>query len=105
MDPKSTSDLTSLVAKILAHPELVEQISSLLGENENPPAMRVATEGESEESEPIAQETASAIPRGTDKQENRKRLLTALRPFLSERRSRALDSVETVATLFDLGGR
>ena len=105
MDPKNTSDLTSLVSKILAHPELVEQISSLLGENESPSVMRAATEEESEGSEPIADEGASAIPRGNDKQENRRRLLTALRPFLSERRSRALDSVETVATLFNLGGR
>ena len=102
MDPKNTSDLTSLVTKILAHPELVEEITSLLGENES---ASDATERESEPKEPIKEETVSATPKSIDKAENRKRLLSALRPFLSERRARALDSVETVATLFDLGGR
>ena len=109
MDPNNTSDLTSLVSKIMAHPELIEQISSLMREEEAPPATRASTQSTETNAtgakETVSEQASNSLSEGTDKRENRKRLLAALRPFLSERRSRALDSVETVATLFDLGGR
>ena len=99
MQSKPSSDLTSLVSKILAHPELIEEISSLLTENDS-----TAVANEKKE-EPTVADTPPVRPKSSLKEENRRRLLAAVRPLLSERRARALDSVETVVTLFDLGRR
>ena len=92
-------DLSALVSKILEHPELVSQITGLLAEsapseNESPPITETAA--------PPAQPIETPISAEKGKQENRKKLLAALRPFLSERRRGALDSLETAATLFEI---
>lgn len=117
MDPKSTNDLTGMVSKILAHPELVKEISSLLTEKSTQSGTGTVAEsteqggaGYDKASAPEGQgdTTASGEPtgdEGSDKEKNRRRLLSALRPFLSERRARVLDSVETVAALLELRGR
>ena len=113
MDPSNANDLTSMVSKILAHPELVREISALLADKSEGDGVGEARQtsqkgdgydnGDTPKSETHEETSTGSTPTG--KEENRRRLLAALRPFLSERRSRVLDSVETVATLLDLRGR
>ncbi len=92
-------DLSALVSKILEHPELVAQITGLLAESTPSEAQSTAI---AETAVPPIEEIEAQISPGKSKQENRKKLLAALRPFLSERRRGALDSLETVATLFEI---
>lgn len=91
-------DFSLLVSKILEHPELVAQITGLLSESENESreneSIRVST--------PSITETAVEQPMDKSKHENRQKLLAALRPFLSEKRRGALDSLQTVATIFEI---
>ena len=95
MADSKEQDLSALVSRILEHPQLVSQITQLLSES--------GTKKEETEEVGVIEEVASAQPPPIkDKQENRKRLLSALRPFLSERRRGALDSLETVATLLEI---
>ena len=92
-------DLSALVARILEHPELVAEITGLLNET--------ATDEKEGERDTVDAPTAAEAPpesRGHPKNENRKKLLAALRPFLSEKRRGALDSLETVATLLEITG-
>ncbi len=100
-------DLSRMVSLIMQNPDLIRQIEALARQDAEAPA---------EESAEKAQQGQEASPETTDipvaalqasakKREKRTRLLSALRPYISEKRGKTLDTLIGMTDLFDLIGR
>ena len=104
---EGTMDLSNVVSMIMKHPELIETIANL-----------AKAEGSVDEAEhtartPLPHEEHSSpthsIPTFVEEHptetqgrgENRKRLFSAIRPFLSEERAKTLSGVEAVVSILD----
>ena len=106
---ENSMDLSSVVSLIMKHPELIEQIAALAKGEEASASGGASVDG------PVPTEptTSTAFSQGktleggeggtreVSKSENRKRLFSAIRPFLSEERARTLSSVEAVVSILD----
>ena len=87
-----THDLTKIVGLIMEHPEIVGQISALL-----------SPEGASEAAKDTAEVNATptvTAPK-SERKSDRARLLGAMKPYLSESRARAVDTMITVAEILE----
>ena len=97
-ETETKPDLSRLIGAIMEHPELIEQISHL--------ADKTATQSEESEKKDAPAVEASArapMPKAQKTEENqRSKLLYALKPYLSEKRSKAIDSMLTFAEIFDM---
>ncbi len=95
------TDLAGLVSAIMEHPDLIEQISRLAGGDSEPDTKKEDNDASSEVLEENASraEPVLAQPSGD---ERRSRLLYALKPYLSEKRARAIDSMLTFGEIFDM---
>ena len=90
-----TPDISRIISVIMENPDLIEQISSLV--KEAPP-----DEPKEIEETPAAEVEASALPSsGQDLRSRREHLLSALKPYLSDERQRAIDSMMTFADILD----
>ena len=107
---ENSMDLSSVVSLIMKHPELIETIAALAKSEGVLAPDEGATEGSADapigtESERMgeAQETMAQVRGGTvgEKRENRKRLFSAIRPFLSDERAKTLSSVEAMVSILD----
>lgn len=91
------NDVGKIVNLIMENPELVEKIRELAQGEEN-------TEGkdEAEEtaSEPVALHIPEAMPRRSATR--RTELLRALKPYLSEDRGKAIESMMSIADIIDM---
>ena len=88
-----TPDLSKIVGLIMEHPEIVGQISSLLSGGEEAASVPVI------ESKAPDQRINTEIKSG--KKSDRARLLGAMKPYLSESRARAVDTMITVTEILD----
>ncbi len=98
----SAPELSKVVSTIMEHPELIEQITRLVKEEPAPTSdiTDAADNGEPQPTEePVSAEHASAEISDSGK---RARLLYALKPYLSERRAKAIDSMLTFGEIFDM---
>lgn len=104
---ESTPDLSKVVSLIMENPSLIEQISGLVKSEmkENTTTPEEKNEGvPSEKSEKPPTEVAreaSVLPGGGTRQ-NRARLMSALKPYVSEGRQKALDSFLSIADILDM---
>ena len=96
-------DLSKIVNLIMENPTLIAEISALAKGDS------AKEEHTSAAPEPIAQTPAStpaSIPAGAlpiiSKSEKRQRLLSAMKPYLKDERSRAIDSMLSVAEILDM---
>ncbi|GEM_PF-6043543 len=124
-EEKSTRQLSALIDRLLAQPQLLEAVASLLRDVNQPSedvtdsrqeeveATASAANGQEEavqqEASPLSQEddktqqTAAHVPtQGIGMGERRHRLLSAIKPYLSAPRAKALDSIEAIAELMDV---
>lgn len=94
---QSTPDLSKIVSLIMQNPELIEQISALAkGDNES------VAEPE-EESTEISVPTSTAEPQSErSMRAHRHELLTAMKPYLSESRRTAIDSMASILDIIDV---
>lgn len=93
-----TPDLSKIVGIIMEHPELVGQISSLLSGGDAPSKLGQEVEVSTETKE------ASVPPKPptpSGKRSDRARLLGAMKPYLSENRARAVDTMITVTEILE----
>ena len=102
MSENGMPDLSRIVGLIMENPALIEQISGLLksqsAETENVPAEAVA---EPVTSEPAAEVPSATYPRESRRRSNRGRLLGSLKPYLSEKRASAIDTMISVTDILD----
>ena len=100
-------DLSSVVSMIMKHPEIIETIANLAkAEGESVSTERIAPIPDEQkepdtppESAPVSTIAHTALSQS--KGENRKRLFSAIRPFLSEERAKTLSGVEAVVSILD----
>ena len=98
-------DLSRIVSLIMQNPELIRQIEDLAKqdkENEIPENERALPPTQKEEMESVP---TAALPLQNAKREKRTRLLSALRPYVSEKRSKTLDTLIGAMDLFDIIGK
>ena len=96
-------DISRIISVIMENPDLIEQISSLVKEAppDEPKEVEETPAAEVEET-PSAEVEASALPSsGQDLRSRREHLLSALKPYLSDERQRAIDSMMTFADILD----
>jgi hypothetical protein len=104
---EGTPDLSRVVSLIMENPGLIEQISGLVKSEMKEEPRAQESESQVEKSEPavMQKETptkeASATP-FVGARQNRARLMSALKPYVSESRQKALDSFLSIADILDM---
>ena len=94
---ESTPDLSRIVNLIMQNPELIEQISALARSEQTDEAH--TEDVVKEDVETIAD--VSKTPR-RDMRSHRHELLSAMKPYLSEGRRSALDSMSSILDIIDV---
>ena len=96
---QQTPDLSSIVSLIMQNPTLIEQISALAKpkvESEVPEASEPEkTDGEA----PVSSAEATSVPL---MRSHRRDLLNAMKPYLSENRRMAIDSMSSILDVIDV---
>lgn len=98
---KDTPDLSSIVNLIMQNPALIEQISSLAkSKSESEESVDVSdakTEPAAVPDEPEAEASSAPLMRS-----HRHELLSAMKPYLSENRRAAIDSMASILNVIDV---
>ncbi len=114
-----TPDLSGIVNLILSNPKLIEEIREMANRKndasdmttaapqtpDTPLAERAAesTDDSAEKGDDGASESTAVFAAGAKAhRESRARLFSALKPYLSEERRRAVDSMQQIADLIDV---
>ena len=103
MSEKDSLDLGRIVGLIMENPQIIEQISALAKKNGEPE--QTATPPEPEATPKLAKVNSAIeseeIPAPAGKYE-RAKLLTALKPYVSSERAKAIDSMISLADIIDM---
>lgn len=94
---QDTQDLSTIVSLIMQNPSLIEQISALAKQKAVPEP--VAEEEQSPQKEELPATEASAVP---IMRSHRHELLNAMKPYLSENRRTAIDSMASILDVIDV---
>lgn len=96
-------DLSRIVNLIMENPKLIEEIKNLSSSENDSEEKGAVTEVVAEEAQ-TATETASsgAVRNESLNRIRRKDLLCALKPYVSEERGRAIDSMMSIADILDM---
>lgn len=94
---EGTPDISRIIKLIMDNPKLVEEIGEMVKTDKAPPEK----EDIAVDSTPKAPEIPTVAPEAP-KSRNRRELLFALKPYLSEKRSQAIDSMLTMAEVFTM---
>lgn len=91
----SNPDISKIVSLIMENPQLIEQISNL--------AKSEQTNAQEESGEAIVPTNTVIEPsgEGNRKSNTRSQLLRAMKPYLSEGRGRAIESMLTISGILD----
>ena len=106
MSDQENFDLGKIVGIIMENPQIIEQISSLARQSEGSAATRreeARVQEKADQQERTA--TASAEPTYSAQsiaRENRAQLLGALKPYVSDERAKAIDSMISIADIIDM---
>ena len=87
-----TQDLSKIVNLIMQNPSIIKEISALASK---PPS------DEGEEITEAVPEVSEEKPTHSEKSERRVKLLSAMKPYLSEGRAKSIDTVLTIADVLD----
>lgn len=93
---KGTPDISRIISVLMENPELIEQISALAAEKKEEEPTPAPPEEERTETV-----SASAKPDASSIHSRREQLLSALKPYLSDERQKAIDSMMTFADILD----
>ena len=89
-------DISRIISVLMENPELIEQISALVSETPKEEPKEVEEITAEEVASPV-----SATPIYQNIRGRREQLLSALKPYLSDERQRAIDSMMTFADILD----
>ena len=103
-------DLSRIVSLIMQNPDLIGQIESLANQNSEQKNDTDDNLSAGESSHEESKEMAASLPAsvGTpiaSKREKRTHLLSALRPYVSEKRGKTIDTLLGALDLWDLVGK
>ena len=104
----STPDLSKIISLIMENPKLINDIKALAGNSDETsgdptPSMPYEDSSASEKEVKSVSTVSETPPQNVEGQvqKNRKKLLTAFKPYLSGERSRAIDSMLSIADIID----
>ena len=95
---QDTPDLSKIVNLIMQNPAIIEQISSLMKSEEEAPAQQP----DKTEASVSEEASVSATPPTPSHRSNRRELLSAMKPYLSENRRSALDYMSSILEIIEL---
>ena len=94
---QSTPDLSKIVNLIMQNPQLIEQISALANQEESS-----AKAVDTHESEEVFLGEEADQTQKRDMRSHRHELLCAMKPYLSEKRRSAIDSMSSILDILDV---
>lgn len=96
-----TPDISKIINIIMQNPSLIEQIASLANSSDEAPEEKKADEAVSA---PPVSETASETSVGAQPlmRAHRHDLINAMKPYLSEKRRSAIDSMSSILDVIDV---
>lgn len=99
----SDTDLSRIVGLIMENPKLIEEIKAL-GAKDSKEDEKDAAESEAaviaSDTKPTAE--VSAVETENAGRVKRRELLSALKPYVSENRAKAIDSIMSIADIIDM---
>lgn len=95
MSDNQNLDVGKVISVLMENPSLIAEISNLVKKEEPSEPTETTTEVKPEISAPASVSIPSA-------KSNRTQLLGALKPYLSEPRAKAIDSMMTIADIIDM---
>ena len=99
-------DLSKIVSLIMQNPELISQISSLMKSGEESDEAPAVAEEKKEEKVVVESSASAPIqPSHSQNKRRRKELLSAMKPYLSEHRQSAIDSMSSILDIIDVMAR
>ena len=98
-------DLSKIVSVIMQNPTLISEIASLMKTNEAEEVKEALAETsqKDESTEPASVSPKREAP--THNRQRRKELLNAMKPYLSEQRRGAIDSMASILDILDVMGK
>lgn len=96
---QQTPDLSSIVNLIMQNPALIEQISALAKPKSETDTVATSEPEKVEIAEPTSTAEANAVPL---MRSHRHDLLNAMKPYLSENRRMAIDSMSSILDVIDV---
>ena len=98
----SDTDLSKIVGLIMENPKLIEEIKNLATKEikEEPEQINEAEETVTEEA--VKADAKITAPIENEKQIKRRELLAALKPYVSEGRGKAIDSMMSIVDILDM---
>ena len=96
------ADLSKIVGRIMENPKLMEEIKAMVSEKESSAPEENGESAAETAAVSAIDEKSEAISEGTyapKRDSRRTELLRALRPYLSEERGRAIESMITIADI------
>ena len=104
MSEQENLDIGRVVGLIMENPQLIEQISNL-AKQQSPkpiPESEAATPSENAVEESVSASVPPTYPTMDHSRGNRAQLLGALKPYVSEERAKAIDSMISIADIIDM---
>ena len=106
MSEQENIDIGKVIGLIMENPQLIEQIANLTRQNspsENKPEeLKVEATAAAVKEEVVPTVTAPTYKSATHQRGNRAQLLGALKPYVSEERAKAIDSMISIADILDM---
>ena len=106
MSEQENIDIGKIIGLIMENPQLIEQIANLA--KQNTPSTNKSEEAKIETTEAAVKEevvptvTAPTYKSVAHQRGNRAQLLGALKPYVSEERAKAIDSMISIADILDM---
>lgn len=97
-EQRNAPDLSKIVGLIMENPQLIEEIANLAKKSEKPTAPEEDISVTEDKPDEVAQ---AAIPI-KDNKDRRMRLLCALKPYVSEGRAKAIDSIISISDMLEV---
>lgn len=99
----SETDLSKIVGLIMENPKLIEEIKNLSSKAEGKEEVKLAEKEKTSEANTELEEAEATIaPIENTSRIRRRELLSALKPYVSEERGKAIDSVMSIADILDV---
>lgn len=99
MSEKESLDIGRVVGLIMENPQIIEQISALVNKKEEEPKEEPS---EAKEVSQVISPSGDTYSAPSLSRSNRAHLLGALKPYVSEERAKAIDSMISIADILDM---
>ncbi|MBE6644203.1 MAG: hypothetical protein E7612_02340 [Ruminococcaceae bacterium] len=98
----SDTDLSKIIGLIMENPKLIEEIKNLASKENKEETEPIDEIKEKAANEAIKTNTEAEVPIENSSRIKRRELLCALKPYVSESRGKAIDSMMSIADILDM---